>query len=467
MPGRSTIDDSASASVVDAHVAAGAQPDNPAEPLLPPGTEIGHFVIEHIIGAGGMGVVVAAHDRLLDRKVAIKVLHQKAYPPGLDHGPARLLREAQAMAKLAHPNVVTVFEAGMHAGQIFIAMERVEGDTLAQWLRGQPRSAQAIIAIFVQAARGLAAAHAHDLVHRDFKPENVLVGHTGEVRVTDFGLVGKGPRHPAEAAPRDPDPRARDRIPLLARTLTPIGTLMGTPRYMAPEHYQHAPVTAQADQFAFCVALYEALYAAPPFHGTTVAELRESVLLGAPTVPTRRRDVPPWLHRAVLRGLARAPNDRWPTMTALIHALTDDPALRRRRRWQALAVVAALSAVLGIGILARRADPPVPCPSPALRLTGVWDSPARAEMQLAFAASRGSYAADTFTRTAGVLDRYTRSWLAMRTEACEATAIRHEQSPALLDRRMQCLDRRLVELGALTALLRARPDERVIDRAVA
>ncbi|TMQ15194.1 MAG: tetratricopeptide repeat protein [Deltaproteobacteria bacterium] len=463
-PARETIDDSAVAAETRPFGAAatlpmlpgdsGAPDDEPAP--LPPGAVIGHFVVEEQLGAGGMGVVVAARDQLLERKVAIKVLRRLF--SGVD-SQVRLLREAQAMARLQHPNVVTVFEAGTHDGLIFIAMELVEGCTLARWLRDQPRTVRAIVEVFARAGRGLAAAHQLGMVHRDFKPENVLVGRDGQVRVTDFGLVGMA-RGSVERAPED---QPLGRASPLDQPLTRTGALLGTPLYMAPEQHLLLPVTAQVDQFAFCVALHEALYGVPPFRGATVRELRDSVLSGVPVRPAApAHDVPPWLRSIVLRGLALSPGERWPDMDGLLDALTRDPSARRR--WW-VGAGAGLAGALAVAAFAHRAVEPPPCPAPDDRLAGVWDGSTRAAVEHAFAATGRPYAADTFGRVAGALDGYARSWIAMRTAACEATAVRHEQSPALLDRRMQCLDRRLVELGALSALFRGS-DPIVVDRAV-
>jgi len=461
----------ATAASIEAVAPAGAEAaepadDNPAA-RLPPGTVIDHFVVEEQLGAGGMGVVVAARDRLLDRKVAIKVLRRL---PGAGAGRAhvRLLREAQAMARLQHPNVVTVFEVGTHDGQIFVAMELVDGCTLGEWLGEQPRRTRDILEVFARAGRGLAAAHRLGMVHRDFKPENVLVARDGQVRVSDFGLVGMARASEDEAAAAgggEPDGRSSP----LYQSLTRTGAVLGTPRYMAPEQHRNAPVTAKADQFAFCVALHQALYGVPPFPGTTVGELRDRVLRGQPVAPpaeTGRRDVPARLRGIVLRGLALAPEDRWPDMAALIDAMTHDPSVARRRRWRIAAGGVAMAAAVALGVFVRKADGPPLCPSPDDRLIGVWDAPARTAVAAAFAATGRPYASDTFTRAAGALDGYARSWVAMRTEACEATVVRHEQSSALLDRRMQCLDRRLIELGALTGLFRGAADPVIVDRAV-
>ncbi|MBC8069290.1 MAG: serine/threonine protein kinase, partial [Deltaproteobacteria bacterium] len=220
------------------------------------GTRIGHFEIVEEIGRGGMGTVYAALDTRLARRVAIKLVHASA--PGTDDAEPsqRLLREAQAMAAITHPNVVTVYEAGTFGAEVFLAMELVDGDTLAQWLSLARRPWPAIVRVFVEAGRGLAAAHRAGLVHRDFKPTNVLVATDGRVRVTDFGLVQAGMSE-AEAA--------RTWVHGDASTRSGTGMLVGTPRYMAPEQLRGDTVDARSDQFAFCVALFEALWLRHPF----------------------------------------------------------------------------------------------------------------------------------------------------------------------------------------------------------
>jgi serine/threonine protein kinase len=294
------------------------------EPSLPhedewldAGAAVGRYRVVEAIGAGGMGILYAAHDPELDRKVALKLLR-----PSAARAPemrARLLREAQAMAKLSHPNVVTVYDAGTVGERVFIAMELVEGRTLAEWLRERPRSAREIRDAFASAGRGLAAAHAKGLVHRDFKPSNVLVAWSGEVRVTDFGLVRSAHDDDTRIdAPTDP-------------TLTRSGALMGTPAYMAPEQYAGGVVDARTDQFGFCVALYEALSGARPFAGDSVEQIGANVRAGRIDANVRARRIPTWLRRPVERGLAVDPDARFASMDALLAALAADPWLRARR----------------------------------------------------------------------------------------------------------------------------------------
>jgi serine/threonine protein kinase/DNA-binding CsgD family transcriptional regulator len=273
-------------------------PADPAssDPTLPSGSTAGRYVLQSLLGVGGMGQVFEARDPELARKVAIKILDAGGTDDEAEQLAARMRREAQAMAMLSHPNVVAVHDVGTVEGRVFVAMEYVQGSTLRRWL-GTERPWAEVLAVLEQAGRGLAAAHGAGLVHRDFKPDNVLVGDDGRVRVTDFGL--------ATAAE---DVRSRG------------GTLAGTPPYMAPEALAGGPVDARSDIFGFCVTLYEALYGARPFAGRTVEELKESIASGnVREVPDR--DVPTAIRRALLAGLRADPAERYATLDELLDLL--------------------------------------------------------------------------------------------------------------------------------------------------
>ncbi len=410
--------------------------DERAPPLGAPGSRIGPFLVTGVLGEGAMGVVVSAHDPDLDRDVAIKLLHADQ---GAERAPgeaqARLLREAQAMAKISHPGVITVHQVGTIGDEVFVVMEKVAGGTLRAWLRAKKRTWREIRDVFASAGRGLATAHAAGLVHRDFKPENVLVGDDGRVRVTDFGLVGVS-ASPAIAA----DDAGVD--------LTRSGALLGTPRYMAPEQHRRHDVDARADQFSFCVALYEALYGQAPFAGESLRALADEVCAGRVREP--RGDAPAWLRRAVLRGLRVAPEERYASMDALLVAMARDQILARR--WRALAGVAAGAAVAVAVAWAVLARPGPRCDGGEAQLAGVWDAGVKAAVQARFAALAKPWTAPAFERVAAGLDARARELTAQHREACLATA-RGEQSAAALDLRMQCLRRRLVETRALTELL--------------
>ena len=267
-----------------------------ARPLVP-GEHVGRYVVEGALGAGAMGAVYAARDPSLGRRVALKVVLARATqvePPAVAQ--ARLLREAQAMARLQHPNVVGVYETAVHEDAVFFAMEYVAGTTLRAWLDTH-RPMRARLDALLAAGEGLAAAHDAGVLHRDFKPDNVLVGADGRVRVTDFGLAALGP------------PRA----------LTMGGVIIGTPAYMAYEQLVGLPVDARADQFAFAVTACEALFGARPFAGTSVDELR--LAMEGPPVIARAPDVPAAIARVLSRALARDPAQRWPSMHALLGEL--------------------------------------------------------------------------------------------------------------------------------------------------
>jgi serine/threonine protein kinase len=327
---------------------------------LEPGTRVGRYVIEEPVGSGAMGAVYAAHDPDLDRRVALKLLRSEASGEELR---ARLLREAKAMARLSHPDVITVHDVGTYGRQLFVAMEFVRGGTLRRWLGDRARSWREVVAVFVRAGRGLASAHAAGLVHRDFKPDNVLVGDDGRVRVTDFGLARATARDEGEPESQEAvDATARD--PLDA-TITRTGALVGTPAYMAPEQLRGAPADARADMFGFCVAFYEALYGERPFEGRTLLDLRASTSQGAVRPVPRGSRVPARLRKALLGGLRPKPEDRYASMDALLDAV--EIACRRPARnaiaGAVLAIAVGGSVVLGVVVSSSGARPPAASPS--------------------------------------------------------------------------------------------------------
>ncbi len=405
------------------------------------GGRIGRFHVLRLIGEGGMGMVFAAYDEELDRKVAIKLLRN--LPGEGSIGRSRLLREAQALARLSHPNVVTVYEVGEYERQVFIAMEFVLGDTLHKWLRGGPRGWRDVVRVFIEAGRGLAVAHAAEILHRDFKPANVLLGEDGRVRVLDFGLAlaqGRSEPELVSVHPVTPGPGRG--------ALTEVGSVLGTPAYMAPERFiAGRPVDARADQFSFCVALYEGLYGERPFPGREYAELRETILRGTIPEPPRASGVPKWLRKVVARGLALDPADRHANMESLLVALQRDPERGRRLALAGLGVGVVLIAG-GYGLAQATGGLEV-CPDARGRLD--WE-PRRAAVEEAFLDQQASYAADSWTRISSELDAYVEQWAAGHLEACESHA-RGEQSDALLDLRMACLERRRGEFDAIVTRL--------------
>jgi eukaryotic-like serine/threonine-protein kinase len=314
------------------------------------GDRIGRYVVLGRLGQGGMGVVLSAYDPQLDRKVAIKVLRTGI---GLAAGEARarMIREAKAIAQLSHPNVVAVYDVGTaepdraDGGDVYIAMEFVEGDTLTTWKRRWHRPWREVIEVFLQAGRGLVAAHGAGLLHRDFKPDNVLVGADGRVRVGDFGLArsalgpdeGAGPPVTVSAA--------------LAGSLTATGTVVGTPRYMSPETLRGVPSDARSDQFSYCVALYEALFDQHPFEGETAVSMIEKDAVAAP--PPEGHRVPTGIVRAVMRGLNDVPSKRFGSMATLIGELAPPPIRAPRRVFFAAGAAALAIGVATAAVLAR------------------------------------------------------------------------------------------------------------------
>jgi serine/threonine protein kinase len=304
----------------------------PARPLTV-GDRVDRYLVLAPLGAGGMGVVFAAWDPQLGRKIALKLLRAGLALPSKD-ARARLRREAQAIAQLSHPNVVSIYDVGTtDDGDVYIAMEFVEGDTLTSWLRNYPRTWREIIEVFLQAARGLASAHSVGLLHRDFKPDNVLVGGDGRVRVTDFGLA-RSVLAPEEA-------RAAPMMTALDVELTATGTVLGTPRYMPPEQMTGHDLDARSDQFSFCVALYEALYGSHPLPGGTSLKMLDHGETALP--PPEGTKVPAALGRAVVRGLARDRAGRHPSMATLIEALAPRP-VRSPVRYAGFALAAVVLA---------------------------------------------------------------------------------------------------------------------------
>jgi tRNA A-37 threonylcarbamoyl transferase component Bud32 len=323
---------------------------------LPSGTHVGRYVVEALIGRGAMGSVYAARDPDLDRKVAVKRLRADALSEAARHQMrARLLREAQAMARLSHPEVITVYDVGAFGDQLFVAMEFVEGETLRQWRAAQHRGYAEILGVYERAGSGLAAAHEAGLVHRDFKPDNVLVGRDGRVRVTDFGLARSVSHVDGTATPR-PGGAESPEEGGLTMTLTRTGTLLGTPAYMAPEQLRGGVADARSDVFSFCVALYEALYGERPFAGSTVPAVRASIEDGAVRAPPLMTRVPAWLRAVLLRGLRSAPEQRFASMRALLDGLRAAHAASRWRMRLAIALAAGLlGTVAGVTVYARGA----------------------------------------------------------------------------------------------------------------
>jgi serine/threonine protein kinase/tetratricopeptide (TPR) repeat protein len=476
----------------------------PAKALVR-GQTIGRYVVLGLVGRGGMGEVYAAYDPELERKVAVKLV--RARPGSTEGGRLRLLREAQATAQLSHPNVVVVYDVGTFRESVFIAMEFIEGGTVGYWLQAERRSQREILNVFLAAGRGLAAAHEAGLVHRDFKPENIMLTHDRQVRVMDFGLArsAAGPDDRAtptapkqvlalaaqaakEAAAAEADregdimaTRALGPLPaigdrrtsstrFLATKITQTGAQTGTPAYMAPEQFARTKVDGRTDQFSFCVALYEALYGERPFTGSDLTALMTAVTLGEVQPAPAGSHVPGWIRKILLQGLQVDPERRFPTMEGLLAALEADPSARRRNR---LLVGALVAAVAGLAVTAHhlggRSNNENMCAAGGSRLAGVWEpapgSPRRTAIRRAMLATGAPDAERAFAGAGRFLDRYATDWRKMYREACEATHVRGEQSAEVLDLRMSCLRERLGNMQALTDLL-ASADASMVGNAV-
>jgi tetratricopeptide (TPR) repeat protein/tRNA A-37 threonylcarbamoyl transferase component Bud32 len=398
----------------------------PALPAL--GDRIGRYVALRILGRGGMGIVIGAHDPELDRQVAIKLVHPKVWRAATD-GTRDLLRlEARAMARLVHPNVVAVHDLGTVGDQLFVAMELVAGSSLDHWLSAKPRPWRDVLAMCCEAGKGVAAAHRAGLVHRDIKPHNVLVDETERPRIADFGLAVLGHSDPSDQA--------------------------GTPAYMSPEQHRGTAVTAASDQFSFCVMVYEALYGERPFAGETVVAIAAEIERGTVRAAPEKSSVPSRVRRVLLRGLATEADARFPSMDALLEALVPAP----RVRWKLSVAAIALAAVAGAGVmtLTRTKESPltVARKSAEGRAADVWSPTARAAVDTTLAAGSPAHGDSTRSLVHGALDAYVARWIDAQVEVTRA-ARDGEQVPAAAERRLACLDRRLGELRALVGALAA------------
>jgi serine/threonine protein kinase/tetratricopeptide (TPR) repeat protein len=503
------------------------------EKALPRGTVIDRYTILDLLGAGGMGIVFSAYDSQLGRIVAIKVIRARA---GAPDGNQRLLREGQAMARLRHPNVVTVYDAGSFDEGVFLAMEYVEGVTLNRWLEAAEHDWRAKLEMFKQAGRGLAAAHEAGLIHRDFKPENVLVGHDGRVLVGDFGLARadanptgassgeaaaslrpagggdaggaisltpSGATLPTRPRATSMTPLSHDWTPMLTHRITEDGVILGTVGFIAPEFVRRralrrrraagtpaaqeaavagaydkavpvsdagAPALAldgRSDQFSFCVSLYLALYGDYPFDPRTLRKYI-GALRDGPKPPPAATRVPAWVHAIVARGLNDAPEARFASMTELLAALDRDPS-RRRRLWALGAAVAAVCVATAGGHARQqahhRAELRARCARGTALVEEVWNAGAEERVRNALEGAGGVLGGEVAPRVAARLSEYAGDWAGAYRAVSEATLLRGEQSPAAMDRRLQCLERGRAQLEALVQVL-SETDAQVVQHAL-
>ncbi len=429
------------------------------------------------IGSGGLGEVYAARDPELDREVAIKLLHPRTHDGYELEAKARLVREAQAIAKVAHPNVVAVFDVGSYnerelSGQhdvgldqdsVFIVMELVEGVTLREWLHERPRSWQEVPRVFQQAGRGLAAAHVAGVVHRDFKPANVMIARDGRARVLDFGLA-------CSVAALEHHNRGIDhpKLPMstLDSPLTREGTLMGTPAYMSPEqHAASAQPNERGDQYSFCVAFYEALAGRRPFSGKDLAELRAAIERGADESALVPRKVPRWLRRVVLRGLRVDREARWKSMDELLAALAQGQVHARIRRTVVMlgSFTVVCAAVFG-GMQMDRRQRIATCESTGSQIEMQWPGRAAA-VKAGILGTELTYAETTSNKLVPWLDEWTVKWRNVSTQTCIDATVEGTLTEQLRRRVDGCLD---VQRAKLVSLLDQfiELDKQSVQRAV-
>lgn len=421
----------------DDHAAteAGSESKEP-EAQIDRGTSLGRYVILDTLGEGGMGVVYAAYDPELDRRIAVKLLRHSTST----EGNARLLREARAMARLNHPNVATVHDVGTVDDSVFITMEFLEGETLKEHLAahtGEKRlDYTEVLRLFLAAAEGLEAAHRAGFIHRDFKPENVMLTTDGRVVVVDFGLAVPPTEGTSSGDLSD--------APFDGSSLTATGTIMGTPAYMSPEQMSGKAVGPASDQFSFCVALFEGLFGERPYRGDNYVELFDNLSSGDRRAPPDNRDVPGWIQRAVDRGLQVSPDDRFATMADLIAALRHDPSVRRRRLLVPALATTVIGTLAAIGWYGAP-EPVDPCADATAAISDVYADAQRDAIR--------AMGPDAGPRLVARLDRYAEHWAEARSKSCRANRVRYEETDELYDRRLVCLEERLYALESFIARL--------------
>ncbi len=447
-----------------------------------------------------MGVVYAAWDQTLDRKVALKLIHADRIRTEVRRAKAieRLVNEARALAKLDHPNVVRVIEVNSDNEQVFIAMEFVDGLTLRKWLAARPRSWQEIATVFAAAGEGLAAAHSVDMVHGDFKPDNVIVTSAGVVKVLDFGLA-RGFDSPSESGGLETPSKdiksvsegllrsssgmntddntvvggmggeelTRSRGPVdggeLDHARTRAATaLAGTPAYMSPEHFQGGRPSFATDQFAFCVAMFEGLYGVRPFHGETATELSMNIVEGGiqiPEGPPRR--VPPFLRRAVLRGLDAEPSARFPTMHSLVNEIERRPA---KRALKIVSLVGSAVVAISLGmVIQQRMNPSATCSDLVQQIDGVTDTEFVGEVIRRVSAAKRAPMIKTVEVLERSIDGIAERWRSTAQTSCDDLNVRGSISLEEYEMRVRCLDQARVRLEMYLGKFRDAPESAVLS----
>ena len=404
------------------------------------GTPFGRYLILQTIGTGAMGIVYTAYDPSLDRKVAIKILHNEARITSSE-GPSDLFAEAKAMAKLSDPHVVTVFEVGKVDEQVFLAMEYISGTTLTKWLADEKNQndTEKKIRVLLDAARGLSAAHKAGIIHRDFKPDNILVDHNDRAHVTDFGLAR------SSLVPID------NTESISSQDLQQTRALVGTPAYMAPEQMRAEKIDHRADQYSFCVTAYEALLGESPFELGTLAQLEKARSLGQFRTPLRPNNISTRIVEALKKGMHPEPAKRHQSLDELIAIMGQQPRQRMLGVVTAAMLGLAMIAVLGMQYYSKAPTPT--CPTGNDKFEAVWNNSKYTSTKALFSQSGLPYAEQAIKAFDSSVRAYGSSWATMYQEACEATHVRGVQSASVMDRRMQCLNRRLIDVEAAVALM--------------
>jgi len=428
---------------------------------LPIGTTMGRYVILGEVAHSGSGVVYAAFDPELDHKIALKLLPLAGNTPEAQDICAReVLARAGLVVGFEHPNVARVHEITRRGNAIVVAMEFIDGISLQKWMeaRDEPFPWPEVLKLFLQAGYGLAAAHAAGIVHGDFKPENVMVGESGRVYVLDFGLALPQP------------PLEEEEVLALADALPADGgdsharlsrSVLGTPAYWAPEQHLGTPPDAKTDQFAFCIAFYEALYGERPFQGELRPIVAIETLSNRVRPPPSGSDVPPWLRDALVRGLNLRASERHPSLAGLLQALDRDPIARRRRWMKGSALAAGLTLFVAVTGLMLRAESQA-CQPTGEELDDVWDDPARERLASVLTSQANS--PQTWATIEAGINGWVNEWLRLRARACDLTEIEHQASQAVLEERYSCLDARLEELRAFVQVY-ATADRAMVERA--
>lgn len=412
--------------------------------------KVGRFVIIERAGSGGMGVVYRAYDPELEREVALKLLHSKP-----EQEQERLVREARAAARVVHPNVVSIFEVGTHGSDLFVAMEYIAGSTLRAW-GDEGRAPHEIVAMHVEAGRGLVAAHAAGVIHRDYKPDNVLIGTDGRPRVADFGLARSAP--PPDDAPSRPNAEILSTLSGVdPRTSTPrshagsptaTGDVLGTPAYMAPEQFLTSAIDERADQYSFCVTLFEALTGARPFAGRP-SFARDATPEVFETTRLDRR-----VRAALQRGLALDPEDRFESMQALLDALTGPPRGRR------IAIMGGTAAVLGALALGAALRTPPTTAQPVAACDAMGDAfdrqvaPGHVDRLLEQVETWGLEPVAVVTRR---IQAQRTTWVEVAEQACTEFHLERATTQSTFDAKMDCLHSEAAQLDLTLGIASGAP----------